>query len=218
MKDSEGAGEKRAVVERWNAYYSSGQVIGGYPVAPTVERLFVDSIPDEGMVLELGCGSGRSYSHLMDVLSSWDRPHPFYVGADASSTALQMSWRRRGFNPVLCDIFRLPFVSDSFDIVYSRNAFGGYSFASIRIAASELGRILKSGGFAAVEERGEFDRNSGSSEPTFPDGTAEPLTREIFGEIFNSLNIVTWLEEVRERKTSAGTVTVHSTTAILSKT
>lgn len=209
--------ERRSIVERWEGYYSSGQAIGGYPVSPEVERLFVDRVSEDTTVLEIGCGSGRSYAHLMDLLSSWDRHAPFYVGADASSSALRMSGRRTALNPVLCDIFHLPFDSESFNIVYSRNTFAGYSPHSIVAASRELHRVLTSGGIAALEERGEFDRKTPGGNPTIPDNSAPPLNRDRAAEMFNPFAIVKWSEEVRKRKTSAGTVTVHAITVILAK-
>lgn len=217
MKNNTVADEKRSIVDRWDLYYKRGQVIGGYPVSPTVQRFFVDTITDNGSVLEIGCGSGRSYSHLMDTLSSWDRQWPFYVGADSSRKALQASVRRPGFNPVLCDIFHLPFKSESFQIVYSRNAFTGYSPSSVLAAGSEIGRVLAFGGYAAVEERGEFDRNVRGAEQSLSNKTTAAMTREMAGELFEPLEIVTWSEEVKEREISPDKVTVHSITAVLAK-
>lgn len=222
MRNNEGSGldrpgEKRAVVDRWDEYYGRGQAVGGYPVSPIVERLFIDSIADDCTVLEIGCGTGRSYSHLMDLLISWDRPRPLYVGADASLNALQMSGKRSGFNPVLCDMFHLPFNSQCFQIVYSRNAFSDYSLASMREAGGEICRVLAPGGFVAVEERGVQDRSTGESQQSFTERPIAPLTRERAVEVFDQLEVLTWSEDLRKRKTSTGGVTVHTITAVLGK-
>ena len=99
-------------------------------------------------VLDLCCGTG---SYLVPMLHRFRRA----VGVDFSSRMLEglrsaLNGRPLGnLTLVMADATALPLASDGFDFVYSFSSL--YYVPLVERAISEIGRVLRPGGFAAIE-------------------------------------------------------------------
>lgn len=211
---SEGGGS--SVISYWEKYHSSGRDIGGYPLSSTVEHWFREHMHSVSHVLEIACGTGRSYAHMINIASSSACGRMFYVGADASPSAIERASRRAGFNGVLADMFHLPFENEAFDFIYSRNAFQGYPAERLEMLGTEITGLLKSGGFICVDERGPLDRLRIEDAIDFA-SLGDFMGTHILAGIFSGLEVAAASEDLRKRKTKNGTVVVHSSTVILVK-
>ncbi len=208
--------ERASVTARWEEFYNTGRRIGGYPVSALVERWFLEHPRFRSPVLEIGCGTGRSYSHLVNLLGSRGTAGLDLVGLDTSQSALAKAASRQGFAGVMGDMFNIPFCSSSFGFIYSRNVLLGYSRRSMSRLAAEVDRVLGKGGVLAVEERGPLDRVP-AGEMNKLDRAGRFLGRDIVCDIFDGLELLAWSEDIRKRVTAFGTVVVHASAAILRK-
>ncbi|MGZ4710471.1 MAG: class I SAM-dependent methyltransferase [Acidimicrobiales bacterium] len=96
--------------------------------------------PDEGRVLDLGCGPG---THL--ALLAARRPRLTMVGGDVSTGMLAAAREAlASCAPVALDAGALPFADDSFDAVMANHML--YHVADLDRAAAELRRVIVSGG------------------------------------------------------------------------
>ncbi len=94
------------------------------------------------LVLEAGCGTGR-------WLAEWDRAHCRAFGLDFSQGMLSLA-REQGLSRELTrgDACRLPFASESFDLIYCVNAF--HHFDPPQDFVREARRLLRRGGVLAI--------------------------------------------------------------------
>lgn len=124
-------------------------------------------------VLDLGCGSGRHVVHLAK-LGHW------VLGADVSPTALYLSktWLHdegQEARLTLVDTRHpLPFHDGSFDGVLSTQVIHHARVAAVRVAISEIRRVLVPGGLAFVTVSGRKD--PGVEFEEVEPGTFLPLT------------------------------------------
>lgn len=211
------AADRGIIADGWETYYSTGQVPGGYPVSSSVENFLLQHGIGEGPILEIACGAGRTYSHLMDLLFPTAEVRPFYIGLDSSISALKRAILRQGFTVVLGDMLRLPFPQESFAFVYSRNAFSGYSRDSILSAGLEIERVLMKGGLLVVEDRGPLDRTdaSGTTSPPAP-CEVSAILRTLLRPL-SAFRTISLSESLGKRDTASGSFTLHTTSAILTK-
>ena len=92
--------------------------------------------PEEGRVLDLGCGPG---SHLARLAER--RPGLELVGADVSTGMLAAARvAARPADPVALDAGALPFDDDSFDVVMANHML--YHVADLDRTAAELRRVI----------------------------------------------------------------------------
>ena len=208
---------RHEVIRKWEEFYSSGMRIGGYPLSEHIQRHLVENGLGAGPVLELGCGTGRTFSHIMAVLQLHPPSQPVYVGADASLSALLVASRRNGIWPVLCDMFAQPFASESFRLIYARNVLEGYSASAAADLSREVYRLLRKGGFLLVEERGPLDRGIETSDQTSLRGRDDSEGRKSFAAIFSQFSTISFSEQIRRRRTAGGTVIIHTTAAVFRK-
>lgn len=208
--------ERAEAVRAWENYYGSGQRIGGNPLSSMSERLLMELLPLSAPFLEIGCGTGRSYAHILATISGAFTPSFSYTGIDASPTAVSAASTRRGMNVVRGDVFHLPLASVTFGYVYARNALQGYSPGIADMAAAEISRVMRNGSVLLIEERGPLDRvpvPSGQRHG-FPQMKPAPAVLDAFR---HQLDLKAISEEFRKRRTSLGTVIVHSITAMFIK-
>jgi ubiquinone/menaquinone biosynthesis C-methylase UbiE len=85
-------------------------------------------------VLEIGCGGGQNRSFFEGMSLE-------YVGVDISKTRVQETLQEFGGPDFLCDIHFLPFLNETFDLVYCAAVFE--HLASPFLASQEVYRVLK---------------------------------------------------------------------------
>lgn len=173
----------------------------------------VDRLADKpgALILDLGCGAGRHVAYL--------REQGFRVeGMDISRTGLSYAHQR--FDPaksvpnlVQADMTALPYASGAFDALITIYVIFHNSLAGLRQSISEIDRVLKPGGLAALTFQSRRSCRYGSGqeiEPhTFlPDSGVdagishhfsdlEELSRELNGWIVRSVELH---EDVVENK------------------
>jgi len=128
---------------------------------------------DSGLLLDLGCGTGKSIDGLRGCI----------VGVDHSLTALRLSKRRHeSVDFLAADSSKLPFRDDSFDLIRAFYLFGHLDERGIADTISEISRVLKKSGRLAIEVFSVHDERSGRgrliSRNTYRDG--EGITRRYF--------------------------------------
>jgi len=99
-------------------------------------------IPDNALILETGCGNGKTLSSL----------GPNAIGIDISTTAVKLA----GSSALVGDIRFLPFNDEIFDIIFCWHVLGHLSSSERRTAADEMLRVLKPGGVLYFKD---FSRN-----------------------------------------------------------
>lgn len=102
---------------------------------------FINYVKAEDKILDLGCGNGR----LVDLFKEID---VLYTGADTSKELLkiaQSKYPKRGF--VLTDPLKLPFDSNSFDLVFNLAVLHHLPSIETRLKyLKEIRRVLKKEG------------------------------------------------------------------------
>ncbi len=210
---SPGPGEEAASIGSiWERRYSRGYRTGGYPVSSLVEDFLSGWLPTDFPVLEVGCGTGRTYSHISALYRGRGAPWPLYAAVDLSPSALSAASARKGLDALRGDAFSLPFSTGLFSLVYSRNALHGYSDSSIEAYGIEIARVLKTGGILALDERGPLDRT----------GLPPPRTGRILGSpefirLLGSLEPLLWSDEIRKRRTRHSAMFVHGCSVVFVK-
>jgi SAM-dependent methyltransferase len=99
-------------------------------------------IPENALVLETGCGNGKTLRSLGQNA----------VGIDISSAAVQLA----GPSALVGDVRFLPFKDSVFDIIFCWHVLGHLSFLERKTAADEMLRVLKPGGVLYFKD---FSRN-----------------------------------------------------------
>jgi 2-polyprenyl-3-methyl-5-hydroxy-6-metoxy-1,4-benzoquinol methylase len=111
-----------------------------------VQHIKENPVPHNGLVLDVGCGSGE----LVDALQ-WDRFHVIGLDKDAQRlVALNAAMRRIGesCNLVAADVSSLPFRNSSFGAVYCMEVINMLDQDSN--ALTELARVLKRNGMCTL--------------------------------------------------------------------
>jgi SAM-dependent methyltransferase len=97
------------------------------------------------VALDVGCGAGLSMVRLMG-----HREIGRIVGLEPDPGALRLARRHRGFQVVQGSVLALPFDTGSFDLVTCFDVLQHLPEGGDRLAASEIGRVLRAGGVAVV--------------------------------------------------------------------
>jgi len=108
-------------------------------------------------LLEWGCGPGRLIRHMPDLLAERT---PWVIGTDYNPETI--GWCRQqldGIDFALNDIAPpLPFVAESFDVIYNFSVFTHLSAEMHDAWMSELLRVLKPGGLLILTTHGDRHR------------------------------------------------------------
>jgi ubiquinone/menaquinone biosynthesis C-methylase UbiE len=97
---------------------------------------------DADLVLDIGCGTGKSCSSLRGKI----------VGADFSMVALRMLRDSMpNISAICCDATMLPFQDSSFDFVRASFVLGHLNGGERQSVISDISRVLRSGGTLALE-------------------------------------------------------------------
>lgn len=99
--------------------------------------LAISKIKPGSKVIEIGCGGGQNRQFFIDL--GFD-----YVGIDISKERVFDWLQEYGGPDYICDAHYLPFLDESFDLVYCAAVFEHLSCPDL--AVSEVHRVLKSGG------------------------------------------------------------------------
>lgn len=102
-------------------------------------RVFGEFVNSGARVLDAGCGAGRD----LTVLS--DRGYDI-IGVDLSLPLCLLAAKHSGGRVLCADVRRLPFADSSFDAVRAAASFVHYPDAIVRIALTEVRRVLKAQG------------------------------------------------------------------------
>lgn len=108
-------------------------------------RRFASLLPENGRILDLGCGSGRDLS--------WFTRHGFRAtGVDWSRAMLTEARRRTDAPLVEADLRALPYQDAQFDGVWSNASFVHLRPEDLRLALGEVERVLRPDGvfFASI--------------------------------------------------------------------
>ena len=95
--------------------------------------------------LDVGCGAGLSLIRL-----AGHREVARVVGLEPDAGALRLALRHRGFEVVQGSALDLPFEDESFDVVTCFDVFQHLPDGGDRVAAGEIARVLRAGGFVIV--------------------------------------------------------------------
>ena len=138
-------------LQAWDRDYARrGRVWGG-----SVKDL--PALPDGSMVLEMGCGDGKTLSIMP---ASWR-----IAAVDISFQALLLARQARpDAGLLLADVCRLPFQSESFDAALAFHV-AGHLFLDQRLAlAKEAARVLRPGGRLFFRDFSREDMRMGQGE------------------------------------------------------
>lgn len=143
----------------WDETYKSQGVLW----SRTHEKWFETG--DNEMILDLGCGSGKSSEHLRGRV----------VCADFSMKALKIAYEQLpSIMPICCDASDLPFLDSTFDFIRASFILGHLIDSDRRRTLDETSRILKNKGKIAIEvfstDDGRFGKGKKIESGTFQDG------------------------------------------------
>ncbi len=132
-KDAQSESLVDSHLKAWDKDYARrGRLWGG-------AVLDLPALPEGSIVLELGCGDGKTLSALP---GGWS-----VVGLDISPQALRLARRARpDANLILADVGCLPLREQSFDAVFAFHVAGHLRAADRRALAREAARALVPGG------------------------------------------------------------------------
>ena len=120
----------------WDEAYKSQGVLW----SRSHEKWFETKVDD--LILDLGCGSGKSSDHLEGTV----------IGVDFSIKALKLAEEKSpDFNPVCSNVVALPFRDSTFDFVRASFVLGHLTEKERKNCLCEISRILNTHGSIAVE-------------------------------------------------------------------
>jgi ubiquinone/menaquinone biosynthesis C-methylase UbiE len=113
-----------------------------HSVWPSVKR-FLDQIPKNTRVLEVGCGNGKNLAYLDDSIEK--------IGCDMCEKFVDIT-RKKGITACNANALDLPFKDNDFDVVLSVAVIHHLSTEERRLAAvQELIRVTKPGGVLFIQ-------------------------------------------------------------------
>lgn len=137
--------------EVWDAFYrSNGRAWRGNCRMP-------DPLDGHGDALDIGCGSGKSTSTLIDMGYN-------VSGTDFSDEAVAICTERFGDRFVRGDVLALPYDDGSFDYITLIHVLEHIPDGDMPVAVSEITRVLRPGGYVFVRDFAPGDLRSASRE------------------------------------------------------
>ncbi|MBU0551373.1 methyltransferase domain-containing protein [Myxococcota bacterium] len=133
--------DNRAYYDDFAGWYENERHHGYHAFLDTMQLEIAAPLAAGRDALEVGCGTGL-------ILRGLAREARHAIGVDISGGMLKQA-RARGLNVVQGSATELPFADASFDAVVSFKVLAHVE--DIRAALSEVGRVLRPGGFAALE-------------------------------------------------------------------
>jgi ubiquinone/menaquinone biosynthesis C-methylase UbiE len=146
----------RAVWDR--EYFRRGRLWGGAPDD-------LPNIPPGSLVLELGCGDGKTLSAMRT--KEWE-----IYAVDTSVQAINLSREVNGMrlsaSIIKADAKYLPFADFSFDAVFAHHIIGHACQTGRKYMAIEAARVLKKGGTLFFKDFEREDMRAGTGEEIEP--------------------------------------------------
>ena len=137
-------------------YRSRGQLWGGAPVLLPLSLL---DMPAGSRVLEIGCGSGKTVSALMERSCE-------IIAFDFSTKAVELSRRALGRyyagDAVVADACNIPFLDHTFRFIIASHVIGHVQKKERTTIAQEVERVLQPGGRLVVQEFSVEDMRNGT--------------------------------------------------------
>jgi ubiquinone/menaquinone biosynthesis C-methylase UbiE len=133
--------DNRSYYDDFAAWYERERHDGYHAMIDSLQVEVARPLAEGRDVLELGCGTGMILKELHPVARN-------AVGIDISPGMLAQA-QARGLNVVVGSATDLPFEDESFDMVCSFKVLA--HIEDIERAMSEVGRVLRPGGVAALE-------------------------------------------------------------------
>lgn len=139
--------ELQTIQNTFNAIAAEFDITRYKPWPQTIE--FINELPEDGTILDLGCGNGRNIEYLASVQRGFK-----IIGLDFSMKMLRIAKRKLGqvkfgsmIDFILADVVRLPVNESSLDGALYVAALHHLPGAELRLASLlELERCLKPGG------------------------------------------------------------------------
>ncbi|GIW80456.1 MAG: S-adenosylmethionine-dependent methyltransferase [Gemmatales bacterium] len=146
--------DARKQFEHWGVNYDKDWLQKLF-FGPTHQMLLEEIRPDEKVVLDIGCGSGRFATRLLE-----SAPERRIIGLDLSEAMLRGArWRSDEsdgrIHVVQGDSEHLPFPDNYFDLVTCNHSF--HHFPNQKRVIEEMYRVLRPGGRLMISE-GDRDR------------------------------------------------------------
>ncbi len=162
--------------------------------------MLTEYVQDGDAILDVGCGNGRLYQLFTDLSSQDVQPldEPYvpverknvtYTGTDISENLIKIAretYKDATFS--VGDMQRLPFESDSFDVVFSIVAFHHMPTRELQEKSlMEMKRVVKSGGYIIM-----LNWNA------YSDWVKERVKKGKYEDLGNHLFRVPWKKQTRE--------------------
>ena len=124
----------------WNSIYEERGILQKEPSETVIEAVNFFKHERVRTVLDLGCGTGRHTAYLLE--------EGFQIyGGDSSEAALELAMATLpAVNFETCNMTSLPYEAGFFDAVICNHVIQHGTRAEIKVAISEIGRILRKGG------------------------------------------------------------------------
>jgi SAM-dependent methyltransferase len=116
--------------------------VGMRRISSTILDKYLPLTRADRRILDAGCGTGG----MLETLRRYGR----VIGADASETALRLASTRAAVALIQADVGRLPFGSESFDLVTSLDVIYHSRVSSDDEALREMARVLRPDGLILV--------------------------------------------------------------------
>jgi len=125
----------------WNSIYKERGILQKEPSETVIEAVNFFKHERVRTVLDLGCGTGRHTAYLLE--------EGFQIyGCDSSEAALELAMATLpAVNFETCNMTSLPYEAGFFDAVICNHVLQHGTIAEIKVAISEIHRILRKGGF-----------------------------------------------------------------------
>lgn len=133
--------DNRAYYDDFSDWYENERHHGYHAMLDQLQVGIVEPLSHGKDVLEIGCGTGMILKDVAPVAKT-------AIGLDISAGMLQTA-KQRGLSVLQGTATELPFPAASFDLVYSFKVLAHVE--AIAHAMSEVSRVLRPGGMAALE-------------------------------------------------------------------